>query len=306
MSQPPWCSVDGVRAGRWPRRARAGRRGRRCGRGPRPGSARPRTGTATTTRRRATRSISASTTRRQRRAAGARAGAPRRRCRRCGRPAGRPVRPRPARAPAARAPGRPRPSSRAVPGHEVDGRHPVPVGGQPQRQEPEAAAQLDDVGPSGQRGGPVVHGGHAGVGAAGLAAARPARRGCCGRRRSSRGSSVTRTTPTNVVLEAGRVEQAGGDEVVGDPVGEVVAELVRGRCRWPTVPVRRSDRVRRGVIGRPVSVGQLGGRRSPGPSGRAPRARGCSTRRRRAGRSRPAPTSSAARGSARSSPGPGG
>ena len=69
------------------------------------------------------------------------------------------------------------------------------------------------------------------------------------------------------LLEAGGIEQAGGDEVVGDPAGEVVAELVGadvvvdatsgadpeagaagGRRHRPTVSVANSA----AVVSRPV------------------------------------------------------
>ena len=119
-------------------------------------------------------------------------------------------------------------------GDEVDGRRPVTLGGEPQRQEPEATAQLDDVRAERERGGAVVDGSHAGVGPAGFAAVAQGGEGVAVEGGPA-GVDVAHDADERV-LEAGGVEQAGGDEVVGDPVGEVVAELVYGRMSWRTRP----------------------------------------------------------------------
>ncbi|MDT7580747.1 MAG: hypothetical protein QOK35_2011 [Pseudonocardiales bacterium] len=108
---------------------------------------------------------------------------------------------------------------------QVDGRHPVARGGQPQRQEAEAAAQLDHVRADRQRGGACVHGRHAGVGAARRRAAGEGREGVAVEGRPARVDVAYDRDER--LLERGGVEVAGRDEVA-EPAREVVAELVRG------------------------------------------------------------------------------
>ena len=120
------------------------------------------------------------------------------------------------------------PSAGAIDGEErdragghVDGRHLVAIAGQAEGEEPEAAPQLDH-GAAGQVGGAVVHGGHARVGAAGRAAAGQLAEGV-----AVEGEPGVADHRHEGALERVRWDESGGDEVVGDPPGEVVAELAR-------------------------------------------------------------------------------
>ena len=212
--------VHGVRTAGEPRRARPGRRGRTCGCAPRSGWARPRTARPPP-RAAGPPAASRRPPRTRARAAGARGGARRTRCRRCGRPAA--PRPRPRRRRAIGVPnaGAIEARSATVPGDKVDGRHPVTVAGQPRERNPKQhpSSTTEPRRQRRRRGrarGPCPRWSR-------RARRRgPARGGCCGRR----GARLADHRHEGA-LERVRWDEARGDEVVGDPPGEVVAELGR-------------------------------------------------------------------------------
>ena len=308
------------RAGRSPRPGRAGRRGRTCGRAPRPASGSSSNGTATTTRRRATRSISASTA----------ASRPRGRCssrwtaktvsadasrERDGQRVPRQGRDRRAQRPRRRA------SSRAVPGTRSTAVTRWPSAASRSERKPKQQPSSTTCGPTasaaarsctgampafvppgspagGERGeGVAVEGRPAGVDVAHDRDERllEARRGR-GRPGATRSSAIQ---PARSLLSSSCRAGRGRRRRAAARAG---ASGVQERQRRRYGPDGRSAGA---VTGRPAPS-RAPPPRSPGPSGRAPPAPGCSTRRTRAGRSRPAPTSTAAPASARSSPGPGG
>ena len=207
-------------------------------------SARPRTGTATTARRRATRSISASTV----------ASSPRGRCSsRCTAKtvsADASRRGTASASPARVVTGVPSaadtlPSRLRGAGHEVHGRH---LGG-PRRRA--AAPGSRSSSPARRRAGRrrvprprSCDRRHAGVRPAGLPAARQ-RAQCVAVEGRPGGYRLSCTTATNASSKVGGVEETGDDQVVGDPAGEVVAERVRRGCRARHAPA--------GVDGQPWS-----------------------------------------------------